>query len=189
MSLNTNALVTIDDVKDYYGLKSSAHDVNTLIEELINRISTLFESISGNIKAADYTEFYDGENIELLFVGHLPIISITSINDDPEWDWEAATLIDSVDYMIHSCKRYIVLKVSLANNVQNVKIVYRAGFEVIPEDIKHACIEEIVRKYKHRTDFDVTSKSREDGSVSYTQKGLMPLTIKILKKYKQLLIG
>lgn len=189
MALNDNALITIADVKDYYEIKSEASDINIQIEKLINRMSTLFESMIGPVKAATYTKYYDGEGRKLLFLDHLPIISITSINDDSEWEWESSTLIDSDDYMIHSSGQYIVLKVALSSGDQNIEVVYKAGFEAIPEDVKQVAIHEVIRWYKHRADFDVTAKSLPDGSVTYTKQGLLDTTKLVLDKYKQLVLG
>lgn len=194
MALSVRSLITISDVKDYYEIKSEAPDINAQIENLINRMSTLFESVAGQpIRRAElvHTQYYDGRGSKLLFTDYTPILTVTSIHDDSEWEWGTSTLIDSDDYRIHSSKKYIVLKVALSSSDQNVKIVYTSGYpeDEIPEDIKQCCIEEVIRKYKHKSDFDVTSKTLPDGSVTYTQKGLMPLTLKTLNKYKQLVVG
>ncbi len=67
---------------------------------------------------------------------------------------------------------------------QNIKIVFNAGYVTIPGDLKQACIEEAGRRYKHRRDFDVITKTMDDGTIQYTQRGLLPSTTDILNKYK-----
>ena len=182
----TYDLCTLDQVRDYGELKGLTAQDEDVIEDLITRVTTLFENyVNKKIKSREFTEYYDGHGEYNLVTNQYPIISIDSIKDDVNWEWGSDTTVGSTDYRIHTDKTYVVLQTTLQNAIQNVKIVYTAGYATIPTDIVQACIEEVLRKYRHRTDFDVTAMSQENGSVTYTEKGLLTGTKAILDKYKR----
>ena len=183
-------LCTVDEVKDFGEIKGATSQDDDLIEDLITRITTLFENhIDKNIKSREYTEQYDGLGVSNLITDQYPIISIDSIHDDTTWEWGSDSTVGSTDYRIHTDKTHVILQTTLVNGSQNVKIVYTAGYEVIPTDIVQVCIEEVLRKYNHRRDFDVTARSIGDaGSVTYTEKGLLTGTKAVLDKYKRMSI-
>ena len=116
-------------------------------------------------------------------------MSITSINDDYDWTWASDTLLDSGDYRIVD-QRYIVSKdFSFSRGDQNLKLIYRAGYETIPDDLKQSCIEEVSRKYKHRRDIDIETKSLEDGDATYSTSSFLPTTMEVLHKYKTMWVN
>jgi len=186
MSVSTNALTTLDAVKEYYGMTGSKQSDDDLIENLIDRVTELFQSYCNvnAFKAKNYTEYLDGMGSKYLFVNNVPINSITSIHDDDEWDFTTDDLVDSSSYRIVD-KKYIVNKDYLFSlGDQNIKIVYNAGYSAIPYDLENACIEEVVRRYRHRRDVDVRSKTLDDGTVQYESKNLLHSTRIVLSKYR-----
>ena len=189
MAVNSYALTTLNDIKKFMGMTGSTSDGDDLIEDLINRVSTLFESyMDENILSRSYTEYHDGKGVYVLFPKHSPITAITSIHDDYDWDYLDADLIDSDDYTIVN-ENYIALKngvSSFANYTQNIKIIYTAGYSTVPDDLIQACITEVSRAYSNRLEVDVTSQSLTDGSVAYFTKTLLPITKLTLDKYKRI---
>lgn len=189
MSVNTYSLVSLDNIKKFMGMTGSTSDGDDLLEDLINRVSTLFESyMNEHILSRSYTEYHDGKGVYVLFPKHSPITSITSIHDDYDWDYLDADLIDSDDYTIVN-DNYIALKTavsSFADYTQNVKIIYTAGYLTVPDDLIQACITEVSRAYNNRLEVDVTSRTLSDGSVSYSAKTFLPLTITTLNRYRGL---
>jgi hypothetical protein len=182
-------LCTLDQVKDYMSLSSSKAIDDDLIEDLITRITTQFHNYVGyQIKSTDYTEYHDGDGEPLVFPNVIPINSVTLLADDVDWEWGSDTQFSSDDYRIVD-NRYVALKSSyFTSSTQNIKITYNAGYSTVPTDIVQACIEEAGRKYKHRKDFDSTSKSLDDGSTQYVEKGLMTSTKEVLNKYRILTV-
>lgn len=192
MTVASNSIVTYDEVMLYAesnGFVSKDED-NTLIENIINWKSQEFNSYCGidQLKSRQYTERVDGNGTGKLFPKRTPIISVSSIYDDIEWAFTSDSLVDSGDYVIHPNKQYIQMKYSyyFTLGVQNVKITYTAGYETIPNDIKLACIREILREFNRRQDFDVTAKTLNDGSISYVEKGLLTSTKDVLDKYRSI---
>lgn len=185
MSVANYALCTLDEVKDFYGMSGSVQEDDDLIEDNINRISKAFANECGvsQFKLATYTEYYDGPGGKFLFLKHTPVVSVTSIYEDSGWDWTSEYLKTSTDYRIVDNK-YIVAQGSFISGDQAIKITYRAGFSEIPEDLKLVCIEEVIRRYKHRKDFDVIRKTLNDGTSEYVMEPWLSSTVQILSKYK-----
>ena len=186
MSVSENTLATLDEIKDYYQFGSTKQIDDDLLEDLSDRVTVLFQTYCevSSFKSADYTEYQDGEGSKYLFLNNAPINSIAEVNEDSDWNWASDTTIGVDDYRIID-KKYLVMKDSLFTyGDQNYKVIYNAGYDTIPLDLKQVCIEEVIRRYKHRKDFDVVAKSLEDGSVTYTEKGLLTGTKQVLIKYK-----
>lgn len=190
MSINTYALCSLTDVKLFMGVTGANSDMDDLLSELINRFSVLFEThISRNILSRSYTETHDGGDFYMLFTAQYPIISVESIHDSSDWSWTDSTLIDSDEYMVTSGGRFnvVVLKsTTFTDYLENVQIIYTAGYATVPEDIQQCIIEEVARSYKNKEEVGVTSKSLSDGSVSYSAQGLLTKTLLVLDRYKRL---
>lgn len=187
MALSDYALCTVDEVKEYYQFPSKGSRVldNDLIENLINRVTVNFHNYCGldQFKSKIYTEFQDGNGKLRIYPYNYPIISITSIHIDGDWLFDNDTLISSSYYKIVDG-----LYISMNNNtftkgVQNIKIVYTAGYETIPYDLKQACIEEVARKFKNKKNFDEIFRTIEGSQVSKVEQGLLVSTKEVLDNY------
>jgi len=186
MAVESNALCSLDEVKNYIGMVGSKQVDDDLLEDLSNRVTQLFTNFCerDTFKVKTYTEYYDGDASRHLFVNNTPLISITSIYDDPDWVWGSDTLLVASTYRIVDGKYVTLNGEAFSSYDQSIKIVYRAGYETIPLDLKQAAIEEVVRKYKHRKDFDVLSKTLDDGTADYIGPELMKSTLQVLKFYR-----
>ena len=183
-TLPSNALATRKEVKDYLNITGADNNLDNQINDLIGRVSSAFEGYCGRaFVEATYTEYYDGNGQSKLFLDNYPVTAITSIHEDADWVWGSADLIDSSDYRILD-ERGIIYDGIFGTGEQNVKIVYTAGYATLPTDLKQACIEEVGRKIKHRTDYDEIAKTLSDGSVQYTEKEFLAQTIATLNRYK-----
>lgn len=179
-------ITTLDNVKDFMGLVGSKALDDNLIEDIITRITKQFENYCGveQFQSKTYTEKHNGEGSKYLFLNaNLPIVSVTTIHDDTNWEWPDSSLVESGEYLVVDSK-YIFCESVFSDYEQALKVVFEAGYESLPEDLIQACIEEVARKYKHRKDFDVISQSIEGSSVSYSEPGLMGSTKQVLKYYK-----
>lgn len=189
MAVNAFSLVTLDNVVKFIGQDSFNSDDSDLIEDLINRVSTLFESyMNRNILSREYTERYDGGGSDKLFPKQPKITTVSGVWDDYDWDFTDDDLVDADDYTVVD-SNYIVFKdITLGAYSQNIKIIYTAGYTSTPEDIKQACITEVARMFKNRLEVDITAQTLADGSVSYSAKTFLPLTVTTLNKYKMLVV-
>ena len=187
MAVAANALATLDEIKDFYQFGSTKQVDDDLLEDLSNRVTILFQTYCEieSFISADYTEYVDGPYDKYLFLNNTPVNSVTSIAEDSDWVWASDSTVASTDYRIIDSKYLVAKETVWARGDQNYKVIYNAGYDAIPLDLKQVCIEEVVRRYKHRKDFDVVAKSLEDGTVTYSEKGLLTGTKQVLNKYKQ----
>lgn len=178
-------LATLDEIKAYHGMTGSAAEIDDELEAIRDRVSKIFETYCDRVfDSATYTEYYDGGGRNMLVLKHYPITSITSIYDDSDWGWGADYLVASGTYRIKD-DRIVMYKTGYTfyDYNQNIKITYVAGYSTVPADLKHACITETIRSYIHRKHVDEVSKSLADGSISYTSKEFLPMTLAVLDKY------
>ena len=189
MSLNTEALTSLDNVKAFVSITGSTTADDDLLEDLINRLTKVFENYCGvtHFKATDYVEYIDGVGGSIMFLKNIPIISVTEIVYDPDWVWTSSEdIVDSDDYRINQDGLYVVNKSYWDGGLQSYKVTYNAGYATIPDDLEQSCIEEVWRKYKRRKELDVQIKTLEDGSQHFVNPSLMDSTVQVLSKYKRL---
>jgi len=183
-TLNANALCTRKQVKDYLNITGSNSTSDNLINDLINRISTAFESYCGRtFISASYVEYYDGGGESELFCDKYPVTAVSEINEDADWAWSTSTVIASASYRIAD-ERSVVYDGVFGTGRQSIKITYVAGYSTTPDDLLQAAIEEVGRKFKHQLDYDEAAKTLGDGSVTFQDSNFLPQTIKTLSYYK-----
>lgn len=190
MGIDSSAWTSRADVKAWLGITDTSKD--DLIDRLVNAAYKLLESyIHHPLLAADYTEYYDGDNTNSLVLRNYPIISITSIHDDTGRDFASDSLIDSTYYIYENNSNDRMGEVRLwqgvdyfAKGVQNVKIVYRAGYATIPADAAQACIMLVDWLMNRAGTMGKTAESLGGKSESY-ERELLPLHIRqMVQPYK-----
>lgn len=179
------ALASLDDIRNFYGLLGTGKD-DDLIEDLLDQVSKTIESFCDRTFDSDtYTEYFDGKGSAWLHPTYYPITSVTGIWDDTEWSWGASTEISDSEYRVSNDGRFVLLKNTYFGDFrENIKITYVAGYTTIPNDLKLACIEETVRRYKRRQEVDVTGRTMEDGSTTVMAGDMLPQTKDVLKRYR-----
>jgi len=128
-------------------LKITATDLDDEIDTKINEASRLLQSFIGHsLKTDTYTEYFDGDCTNTLLVSNYPVQSVTSIHDDTARVFGDDKLIDSGDYVFDSNENENVGTIRLFKGhgifyrgVQNIKVVYVAGFDEVPEDAELSC--------------------------------------------------
>lgn len=187
MALDTYALCTVQDVIDYGGDDriNDATD-HTLLESLINAVSTSIETYTSNqILSRERTEYHDGTGNKYIYPYYTPITSISGIWDDVSWEWGSSTEIDSSLYRVKNNNTIVLYNTTTTVGDQNIKIIYTAGYATVPYDIKQVCVEEVLRRYKRRSNIDISAISMDDGSISIMSDDLLPRNKMILNKYKR----
>lgn len=177
-------LTTVADVTSLTGAAAGDSDI---IQTLITAASVWANSFTSRIlKQQTFTEYYDGDGSELLFLKNYPIEEITSIHQDSDRAFAADTLIDSDDYVVYKDNRSLVGDGAYwESGIQTIKIVYVAGYDTVPLDLVDAITKLVDYWYKaydaHR--FGVTSTGTDTNKIVY-EKGI-PIQIKnMLIPYK-----
>jgi hypothetical protein len=136
-------LITKADYKAYVGITSVNSD--TAIDSLIPKVSALVRSICrrtfNNYVSDAKTEYCEG-GAYLLVTDEYPVLTISSLEQSIDYGKTYTPMIEFTDYVLNMRSGEIN---SIADifpfRINGYKIVYTAGFETIPEDLKLAVMD------------------------------------------------
>lgn len=159
MSLNGNALCTLEELKSHIGidLTDTSKDIDLTI--YINGVCNAVEKMIGrNIMATDYTEKYKGTNSPELILKHYPVNSIADVNyvldgtiyrtlDDYEYDIdeESGILTNDRGWRLQGYSSYMSDKIDYPR--RHIQVQYNAGYTEAPPDLKLVCLQYISDSY------------------------------------------
>ena len=166
------AWTTLAKVKEYLGITDTASD--TLLTDLLARLQAAAETyLDRKIEQATYTEQYDGDGTDRLVTLQWPIISVTTLHDDTDRAFGASTLIAAADYVLYKDRGVIRLDgLTFASGIQNVKVVYVAGYATVPTDLAQALIELVADRFRQKEHQGLESLSIGAYSVSFIGEDL-----------------
>lgn len=130
--------------------------------------------------ATERTEYFDG-NTGMLLAKVWPLVSVVSINDDPEHDWDADTVIDATSYHAGSMGViYYEYGKFLAGN-ESIKLVYTGGYAneaAIPSKVKKAALTQLKND---RLGNQIVTQPLEFGTP--VDDGLLPEVIALMQPF------
>jgi hypothetical protein len=151
-------LATVDEVKRSLGITSTDDDV--LMFDLVKSSSDFVEkSANRTFNFASYTEtFYPETGVRELLLENFPITSVTSV------------VIDGItlDLATSTIRNYVWSKDGTLRRVDGgifprepaeTVVTYKAGFETVPEDVRHAVRKMVSREYLRRLKEGIASES------------------------------
>jgi len=161
------AWTTLAKVKEYLGITGTADD--TLLTDLLTRLQEAADSyLDRKIEQASYTEQYDGDGTDRLLTRQWPIISVTSVYDDVDRVFGSDALIAAADYVVYKDRGIIQLDgLTFASGIQNVKVIYSAGYGTVPTDLVQALIELIAARFRQKEMQGLKSLSLGAYSISF----------------------
>ena len=172
-------LTTLADVKTYTGATDTSGD--PAITALISNASAFIERFCNRTFAStSYTETRNGNNRARMMLNNSPIQSLTSVTIDG-----AAVPISTGPtvggYTFDSHCVYLRPGAGFDQfdrGVQNVVIVYTAGFTSVPSDVAQACIELIAFKLAKRNRIDKKSETLGQQQTISFDTSDMPAAVK-----------
>jgi hypothetical protein len=199
MALSADALCSLAQLKQYLQITLSEHD--SFMEGLIEAVSARFAAYTGrHLTARDYSpdpedEAFDPDNAVLSGTGHAelllpqyPVITLSQLLMDgcavaqaqtgalTGWVLDRAAGVLSLMDQVFPLGRH------------NVLLTYRAGFEIVPPDLAQAAVEQSAVLFQESAAghgrLGLSARTLADGSVSYTQKPLLPQVVAVLDRYR-----
>lgn len=181
--------ITKAEVKSFIGETTTDND--DFIDELISRVEALVETdkCERHLGSSVFTQYYDGDGTNKLLLDEYPIISVTSVHDDDDRVYGADTLIDADDIVSYEEDGVLLYDngtFSVGN--KNIKVVYQAGIDPIPNDLKHALIQYVAAQFIIAKTEVNAFRSSGDGSGESEDKPtkLMKEADKIFQKYRRI---
>lgn len=156
------ALCELEEVKLYLGIETTANDA--LLEMLIDSASAFIESYTNRtFDIQEYTEIVNGTGGNRLPLSYAPIYSVTSI-----------TNIYGITVTAPFTKNLIYLTDGsvFTEGKLNWTVVYEAGFEEIPYDVRQACIDMVAFKYKEKDRIGINTKTLAGEVISFEKREL-----------------
>lgn len=163
------------------------------VELLVNAISKqIMKHVSSDIKAADYTEVWDGAGSDELVPRERPIISVTSVKFASDGDFDSQSAIDGDGVTADSYSiRLRWGRTPVGRGL--VQVVYRAGFEEVPDDIVLATLLQLqwgLRKMKRGDAFVGMQSASKNGETqvkdrAITTYGLIAEVVGLLDPYRR----
>jgi uncharacterized phiE125 gp8 family phage protein len=200
MPVGTYALTSLINLKSYLNISVETYD--TLLENLIDRATALFESFTGrNLMARDYSydsssddydadnAILDGNGFDQIILPQYPINSVTTLRIN-EIEIDARDGIYSLGYVVDAKAGIIRLAGYLfSEGWGNVELEYNAGYSAVPKDLEQAVIEQAAWMHKQSGEggslLGVTSVTIADDPVAFMLKDLLPSVKMALERYKK----
>lgn len=176
-------LISKTDVKLFLGITTNTDDA------LFDRLIACAEAdaavqIGTNISTVStYTEIFDGvEGVSSLVLKYGPVSAITAVYDDIGRVFGSDTLLDASLYAVSaSGVLKLVPGMMFFKGIQNIKVVYSAGYAAIPEDFKKALIYFVMADYMGiKTRINAVADDEVSGKISSLRKQAK----EILERYK-----
>lgn len=141
-------LVTLQEVKDYLGLRSP--DKDEKLKMLIGVVSSDVENRKCRrrfLKQTYTEEKYDGGGTNELVLRNCPVVSIAELIP---WKY-ASALTEDTDFVVEADRGIVrLLYMVFPVSILGISVTYDAGYDGIsslPEDLRFAVIQAVAHKY------------------------------------------
>ncbi|RKY12658.1 MAG: hypothetical protein DRP65_00435 [Planctomycetota bacterium] len=197
----TGRICTLADVKERLGITDTDHDQT--LNRILLGIESLFDGFTGRsllLTPIDVTEYYTGCGPQLQLKRY-PVISVTSIKQALDYDFDSATALtaDSDYRLINNGKDGILYSMYAPwfSTLDCIQVIYRGGYcaaglspgpgeTAMPADLREAAIEQATFIFKRKDDIGLAGVGFEGGSISkFSAIKLLPMVEQILKKYRR----
>jgi hypothetical protein len=167
-------LTTVAACKTWIGIESTDTTYDDEIETILKSVGTQFDNyLNRKLEAAEYTLYLDGKGTYEIFTPVYPIVSITSIHDDPDRVYGNDSLL--TDYILYEDFGKIISPTyGFYKGYKNIKIIGTFGYTTsgvsitLPEDLKKAALDQVkflFQKWK-KNEEEIVSYSTINNSVN-----------------------
>lgn len=180
MALLPYALCTVAEFKSYRFGDAAPSGYDTLIELLIDAATERIENYLGGRRIFNdgnfKTELYDGTNRndtkKTLWLKSFPVAEIQSISYSLDDDLSNPTYEEfsaATDYSVNAATGEVCFLSVLPRNIQNIKVVYKAGYTDIPSDLKLACLQIVAQVFDKRKSQGIVNEDISQNSIEWEQ--------------------
>lgn len=180
-------LTTLAIVKEWLRETGSANDA--LIQRMLSAASGFVEEYCGRtLTEAAYDEYLDGNGKGSIYVVNYPISVVTSVTIN-------GTIIPPIalgqhygtGWMFQPRKngRIDLLNKFFEEGVNNIRVVYTAGYNPVPQSIQQVVCEIVGVHYREQDRIGLVSKSLAGETIAFTQKDMSASNKLALAPYKR----
>ncbi len=171
-----STIVTLAEMRAFLNIPTGQTGKDDLVVDLLDSYNAEIELYLGvTMINSTYTETYDGNGTDSLFLKHYPIISVTSLTID-----DTAQVLNT-DFYLHGEEGYIKLDDdTFTEDLSNVDIIYVAGHgatrALISNVLKNALKTWVARVFKAEViDFNTRF---DESSLANIKSQMMPWDVK-----------
>ena len=186
-------LTTVAACKTWVGIESTDTTYDSEIETILKAVGTQFDNYLNRIlEAKEYTLYLDGTGRYDIYTPVYPIVSITSIHDDPYREYGSGTEI--TDYIKYDDFGKIVNTGAKFSSVfQAIKIVGTFGYTTsgatvtLPDDIAKAALDQVKFLFNkwRKNEESITSYSTVNNSINLIEAtDMLPMVKMVLDNYR-----
>ncbi len=181
-------LATLAAAKAFKNLDTDEHDAELM--RLLGVVSTFVETYCRRTFAqGTVTEYHSPlAGAVRLFLKRPPLVTITSVHDDPDRVYGAETLVAATDYVIEDEAAGLLAfdGHALAGGIKSVKVVYVGGYSPIPGDLEQAAVELtwLTRDLGDKALLGVQAKQIADGSITTYQRSRLEAVRELIEPYR-----
>jgi hypothetical protein len=182
-------LATLTQVKEYIGNSADNTD-DALLTRLITAVSEQIERSCNRVFGSTvYSEARDGNGLDFMVFSNRPVITVSSITVD------GVTIPQSTN---HAAAGWVLAsgwKVALRGGytfrqgIQNVSMIYTAGFASVPADVVQACCLLVGLAYKERDRMGIDSKTIGGENISFTKDDVPPSVQAVIHNYRNVFVA
>ena len=191
------ALMTAAEARLYIrGISGTAEDTN--ISTLVTRVDAMFAAYLGYRRKSDgtytvedgtYVLYLTGDGTKQLQLPVVPVVSITSMYDDPDLAYGSGDLVASGDYTLYGGEGLLILDNDSAHGEWSttpraIKATIVAGWATVPEAVKHACGLQVAFMWTARDHVGTSKISQGGGSIDVAPVMLLPEVRRTLDPYR-----
>lgn len=180
-----NDLCAVSDVQAFLSLP--AEQDTALLQSLITSASAFVANwLSRDIFSQTYVETVNGNGGDRMVLKNYPVTAIDSMGIDG-LPLNVSTLTNggSADGYVFDDSTLYLRGWSLSPGVQNITVTYTAGYDSVPADLAQACVEIVATKYKRRTNLEVSGKTLNGETISYTMTDIPASAKVVLSQYQR----
>ena len=144
-------LITLAEYKAYANITNPNHDAEII--SLIPKVSALVK----NYCAGSFVDYYDEDKVEYFNgdVGNFilkewPVVSVSGVEYSSDYGQTYTSLTEFVDWVEDSGFILSINASGFPRQLRGYKVSYKAGYEVLPEDLKLAILDLVT--YYRRND-------------------------------------
>ena len=174
--VQTTTIVTLAEMRSFLNIPDAQTGKDSLLIDLLDSYNAEMELYLGvTMINSTYTETYDGNGTDSLFLKHYPIVSVTTLTIDD------TAFTENTDFYVHGEEGYIKLDDdTFTVDLNNVDIVYKAGHGAartnVSNVLKNALKTWVMRVFKAEViDF---SQRFDESSLANIKSQMMPWDIK-----------
>lgn len=183
------ALLRLDeDVKNelHFEFDADNFDWDNMLKAMMAAVEKIWDELTRRIwESTAHTEYHSTDSFaSSIFLDNFPVDSSAafSLYEDADWDFAAADLIDTDDYIVDYPRGIVYYDGTFLSGKHNVKVIYTAGYTsaTLPADVRQILVRQIAVWWKQAKDgtWHIGSRSSPagGGTVSFTdlRNNLLP---------------